>query len=154
MTKFLCDLGVWSYLEDETNDWRMQTRKDLHPAGILSGIPPQKRRAPWISSSSLMLWVIHTLPVEMVGRNVWIKGKRRSPGEGNDSSLYYSCLENTRNRGAWQARVYVYKMITASDVYWAFFISLNFYSNTDKRLLHLFTWWKVLLTNVRKISIH
>lgn len=26
-----------------------------------------------------------------------------------------------------------YKMMTASDVYWAFFISLNFYSNTDKR---------------------
>ena len=47
-----------------------------------------------------------------------------------------------------------YKMMTASDVYWAFFISLNFYSNTDKRLLHLFTWRKVLLTNVRKISIH
>ena len=53
-----------------------------------------------------MLWVIYIVPVEMVGRYIWVKGDRRSPGEGNDSPLYYSCLENSRNRGAWQARVY------------------------------------------------
>ena len=53
-----------------------------------------------------MLWVIYIVPVEMVGRNIWVKGDRRSPGEENDSPLYYSCLENSRNRGAWQARVY------------------------------------------------
>ena len=29
----------------------------------------------------------------------------RSPGEGNDNLLQYSCLENSMDRGAWQAIV-------------------------------------------------
>jgi len=29
----------------------------------------------------------------------------RSPGEGNDSPLQYSCLENPKDRGAWQDKV-------------------------------------------------
>ena len=35
-----------------------------------------------------------------------IPGLGRCPGEGNDNSLQYSCLENPMDRGAWQARVY------------------------------------------------
>ena len=31
-----------------------------------------------------------------------IHGLGRSPGEGNGSPLQYSCLENPRDRGAWQ----------------------------------------------------
>ena len=27
----------------------------------------------------------------------------RSPGEGNGNPLHYSCLENSMDRGAWQA---------------------------------------------------
>ena len=30
-----------------------------------------------------------------------ILGLGRSPGEGNGSPLQYSCLENSKNRGAW-----------------------------------------------------
>ena len=30
----------------------------------------------------------------------------RSPGEGNGYSLQYSCLENSLDRGAWQATVH------------------------------------------------
>ena len=30
----------------------------------------------------------------------------RSPGEGNGNPLQYSCLENSINRGAWQATVH------------------------------------------------
>ena len=29
-----------------------------------------------------------------------------SPGEGNGDPLQYSCLENSMDRGAWQATVY------------------------------------------------
>ena len=29
----------------------------------------------------------------------------RCPGEENDNTLQYSCLENSMNRGAWQATV-------------------------------------------------
>ena len=35
-----------------------------------------------------------------------ISGLRRSPGEGNDNPLQHSCLENSMNRGAWQATVH------------------------------------------------
>ena len=33
-------------------------------------------------------------------------GLGRSPGEGNDNPLQYSCLENPMNRGVWQATVH------------------------------------------------
>ena len=32
-----------------------------------------------------------------------IPGLRRSPGEGHNNSLQYSCLEDPMDRGAWQA---------------------------------------------------
>ena len=35
-----------------------------------------------------------------------IPGSGRSPGEGNGSSLQYSCLENPMDRGAWRATVH------------------------------------------------
>ena len=34
-------------------------------------------------------------------------GSERSSGGGNGNSRPYSCLENSMNRGAWQARVLV-----------------------------------------------
>ena len=35
-----------------------------------------------------------------------IPGLGRSPGEGNDNPVQYSCLENPMDRGAWQATVH------------------------------------------------
>ena len=35
-----------------------------------------------------------------------IPGLGRSPGEGNDNPLHYSCLENSMDRGAWQGIVH------------------------------------------------
>ena len=35
-----------------------------------------------------------------------IPGLGRSPGEGNDNTLQYSCLENPMDRGAWRATVH------------------------------------------------
>ena len=35
-----------------------------------------------------------------------IPGSGRFPGVGSGNSLQYSCLENSRNRGAWQATVH------------------------------------------------
>ena len=32
-------------------------------------------------------------------------GSGRSPGEGNGTPLQYSCLENSKDRGAWHAIV-------------------------------------------------
>ena len=35
-----------------------------------------------------------------------IPGWGRTPGEGNDSPLQYSCLENPMDRGGWRATVH------------------------------------------------
>jgi len=35
-----------------------------------------------------------------------VPGLGRSPGEGNDNPLQYSCMENSINRGAWWAIVH------------------------------------------------
>ena len=35
-----------------------------------------------------------------------IPGSERPPQEGNGNPLQYSCLENPKDRGAWQARVH------------------------------------------------
>ena len=35
-----------------------------------------------------------------------IPGFRRSPGEGNDNLLQYSCLRNPMDKEAWRATVY------------------------------------------------
>ena len=34
-----------------------------------------------------------------------IPGSRRSPGIGNVNPLQYSCLQNSMDRGAWQATI-------------------------------------------------
>ena len=38
--------------------------------------------------------------------NVGDAGSKRSPGGGNGNPLQYSCLDNSMNRGAWQATVH------------------------------------------------
>ena len=35
-----------------------------------------------------------------------ISGSRRYPGEGNGYPLQYSCLDNSMDKGAWQATVH------------------------------------------------
>ena len=35
-----------------------------------------------------------------------IPGSGRSPGEGNGNPLQYSCLENSTDRGVWQAIIH------------------------------------------------
>ena len=41
-----------------------------------------------------------------VGRQGSIPGSGRSPGEGNDNQLQYSCLENPMDGETWQATVH------------------------------------------------
>ena len=40
------------------------------------------------------------------GDEILIPGSGRSPGEGNGNPLQYSCLENSKDRGAWWATVH------------------------------------------------
>ena len=50
-------------------------------------------------------------------RTVSIPGLGRSPGEGNGNPLQYSCLENSMDRGAWQAPVQVWQSQTRLSDY-------------------------------------
>ena len=58
-----------------------------------------------------------------VGEPGSIPGLGRSPGEGNDSPLQYSCLENSMDRGVWQAKAHG---ITESDMTEWLPLSFNF----------------------------
>ena len=44
-------------------------------------------------------------PPASAGDTDLIPGSGRSPGEGNDNPLQYSCLENSTDRGDWWATV-------------------------------------------------
>ena len=48
--------------------------------------------------------IVKTPPVSAEDVSL-ITGTGRSPGEGNGNPLQYSCLENSMDRGAWQAIV-------------------------------------------------
>ena len=49
--------------------------------------------------------VVKHLPAD-AGEGGSIFRSGRSPGEENDNPLQYSCLENSRDRGGWQATVH------------------------------------------------
>ena len=59
---------------------------------------------------------VKNLPADAVdvGDVGLIPGSGRSPGEGHDSPLQYSCLENPMDRGAWWATVY---RVTKSQIW-------------------------------------
>ena len=47
---------------------------------------------------------VKNLPANL-GDMGWIPGLGTSPGVGNGNLLQYSCLENSMDKGAWQATV-------------------------------------------------
>ena len=56
-----------------------------------------------ISWASLVTQMVKNLPAM---KETWVRSLAclgRSPGEGNDYPLQYSCLRNSMNRGAWWA---------------------------------------------------
>ena len=56
------------------------------------------------SQSSLVAQMVKHPPA---GDSGSISGSRRSLGEGNGNTLQYSCLENSKDIGAWWATVHV-----------------------------------------------
>ena len=68
-----------------------------------------------------------------------VSGLGRSPGEGNGNSLQYSGLENSMNRGAWQAAVHG---ITKKSNDWATntFITNWGWEGSSILLTRLFKW--------------
>ena len=83
-----------------------------------------------------------------------IPGLGRSPGEGNGHPLQYSCLENSMDRGTWQATVHrvtksqtwlsntniiYYRMPSLKDIFSFPSFSVSFY--LVERILPLFKSW-------------
>ena len=60
----------------------------------------------WASLVAQMLKNLSAMWETWVGDLSWIPRLGRSPGEGNGYPLQYSCLENSKDRGAWQAAVH------------------------------------------------
>ena len=71
--------------------------------------PPTKRKL-WrdLGGGFLGGSMVKNLPVNAgdTGDVVSIPGLKRSPGRGNGNPLQYSCLENPKDRKAWQAIVH------------------------------------------------
>ena len=63
---------------------------------------------PWYMLGFLSHSAVNNLPCNAgdVGDTVLILGSRSSPGGENGNPLWYSCLENPMDRGAWWATVH------------------------------------------------
>ena len=57
------------------------------------------------NGASLVAQLVKNLPAMQETPGL-IPGLGRSPGEGSGYPLQYSCLENSMDRGAWQATVH------------------------------------------------
>ena len=58
--------------------------------------------------TELEAWTLKNLPASAgdTGASGSIPGSGRSPGEGNGNPLQYFCLENSMDRGTWQATIH------------------------------------------------
>ena len=54
-------------------------------------------------------------PLANAGDMSLIPGTGRSPGGGNGNLLQYSCLEISKDRGAWQGTVHGVRSLTAES---------------------------------------
>ena len=63
----------------------------------------------WKSSVICMIFTSDSMvknPPANAGDAVSIPGSGRSPGEGNAAPLQYPCMENSMDRGTWQATIH------------------------------------------------
>ena len=89
--------------------WRIPEDRQAWWAAVY-GVAQSRTRLKRLSSSSSRLHrglppaqTVKNLPAS-AGDLGSIPGPGRSPGEGNGNPLQYSCLENSIDRGVWQAR--------------------------------------------------
>ena len=89
----------------------MEPAQQLYHQALHSNNPPapplaeKYKMAGRRVGASLMAQTTKNLPAMQYMLGL-VPGSRRSPGEGNDFPLQYSCLENFKARGAQQAAVH------------------------------------------------
>ena len=69
-----------------------------------------------------------------------IPGSGRSPGEGNGYPLQYSCLENSMDRGAWQATVHGVRESGMTELLTLSLIYMCIHIVSDKISIYLYIY--------------
>ena len=108
----------------------------------------------WASRTSLVAQKVKNLPA-IQETQVQFLGSGKSPGEGNDYPLEFSCLENSMNRGAWQAPVHEvaksWTRLTHIYIHMLVDAGITLVNRTDKASVFTSKWLKQLQTSK---SIH
>ena len=89
----------------KSNPWRGKqavSGNEQGPIICFQSISEHLKKIFQIKRCYLVTQMVKNLPAVQETR-VWSLGKEDSPGGGNGYPLWYSCLENSMNRGAWQA---------------------------------------------------
>ena len=82
-------------------DWHHWTQLFVTPPSP----PPPPRPQPWEPRSSLVAQTVKNLPA-IQETQVWSLGWENPLEEGMTTLLQYSCMENSMDRGVWQASVH------------------------------------------------
>ena len=80
-----------------------------------------------------------------------IPGLGRSPGDGNSYPLQYSCLENSKDRGAWRATVHG---VTKSRTWLSDFLSLSLTHTFSLSLSHTPTYTHACTRETVQVSVN
>ena len=103
-------MSVWSP-QDLSNNWYVfQATTPLTGHWYIMSVTMSfsrgtKRYLPYIGQGFPCGSVVKNPPAN-AGDACWIPRSGRSPGEGNDNPLQYSCLGNPMDRGVWWATVH------------------------------------------------
>ena len=99
------DLTIW---KSETSIWYSQMFKSQSRNWKAAFLRVRSKGIMFLTSEEPGGSVVKNLPANAgdAGDPGSIPGLGRSPGGGNGNLLWYSCLENTMDRGAWQATVH------------------------------------------------
>ena len=110
---------VWSPGQEDPLEKEMATHSSIfawrilwtEEPGMLQSLGSQRVRHNWVTNRmdlpkySLVVQGLGLCALTAEGAGS-IPGLGRSPGEGNGNPFQYSCLENSMDRGAWQATIH------------------------------------------------
>ena len=115
-----------SYFRRQKGRGRRENGRNGHWRERISGLE-------WsIILSGLPQWLSGKESTCKAGDMSWNPRLRRSPREGHDNPLQYSCLENSRDRGAWQATVHC----VAKSWTWLKRLSVHAHMHTHTHVPH------------------
>ena len=113
--RWRCWSGTQATLVGVTFGAGVEAAQAVHRSALLQislpllsyfSMTPQRRRTTLTGHWASLCSSVGKESVGNAGDSGLISGSGRSPGEGNGNPLQYSCLENSMDRGDWQATVH------------------------------------------------